>query len=429
MKPTPEFATHPPGDDPLELGPPAGPSGHRRLWLVAVALLAIAAGMTVWLSSRTTTETRYLTTPLERGTLEVRVSATGTLQPTNQVDVGSELSGTVQAVLVDDNSRVARGQELARLDVSRLDDQIRTAQAALQSARAGVLEAKATRDEAGANLARLRKVHELSGGKVPSAAELDTAAAGLERARSGLAAAEAGVAQAQAALSTNRTNRAKASIRSPIDGIVLSRQVEPGQTVAASLQAPVLFTLAEDLAKMDLEVKVDEADVGQVREGQSAEFTVDAYPGRRYPAQIRRVAYGATTTDNVVSYVTVLTLDNADLSLRPGMTATAEILVDRRQDVWLVPNAALRFTPPRAVGESAGGLVGSLLPRPPRTPKQVREVNRDGDLRSLWILRNGQAEAIEVRVGATNGRQTEVSGEALAAGTAVVTGTQGGSSR
>ncbi|MCB1888053.1 MAG: efflux RND transporter periplasmic adaptor subunit [Rhodocyclaceae bacterium] len=428
MKPTPEFATQPSGEDPLALGPQAAPTRRGRMWFAA-ALLAAAAALALWLPTRSAPAPAYQRAPLERGTLEVRVSATGTLQPTNQVDVGSELSGTVQAVLVDDNSRVSRGQELARLDVSRLDDQIRTAEAALKAARASVLQARATRDEATANLERLRRVHALSGGKVPSTAELDTAAASLARARASLASAEAGVAQAEASLSTNRTNRGKASIRSPIDGIVLSRQVEPGQTVAASLQAPVLFTLAEDLAKMELEVKVDEADVGQVREGQPAEFTVDAYPGRRYPAQIRRVAYGATTTDNVVNYATVLTLDNADLSLRPGMTATAEILVERREDVWLVPNAALRFTPPRAASEPSGSLLGSLMPRPPRAPKQVRETSRDGDMRTLWLLRDGHAESIAVRVGATNGRQTEVSGPDLAAGTRVITGSAAGAAR
>ena len=403
----------------------------RRRWPMWLALaLALGTGAYLMLASGSANkDVRYQTAAVEKGRLVVTVSATGTLQPTNQVDVGSELSGTIQNVFVDDNSPVTKGQVLARLDVSKLEDQVANSRAAVNVAEAAVRQADATVQESRANLARLREVFSLSGGKVPSKAELETAEATLARALANQASALAGVAQAKATLRTNETNLAKASIRSPINGVVLTRAVEPGQTVAASLQVATLFTLAEDLAQMELQVKVDEADVGQVREGQSAEFTVDAYPGRRYPAQIRRVAYGATTTDNVVSYVTVLTLDNADLSLRPGMTATAEILVDRRQDVWLVPNAALRFTPPRAVGESAGGLVGSLLPRPPRTPKQVREVNRDGDLRSLWILRNGQAEAIEVRVGATNGRQTEVSGEALAADTAVVTGTQGGSSR
>jgi len=425
MKPAPEFVSQS-GDDPLDLGPAARPARRRPLWIGLLILVLVAAALAWWLPTSRPKAVAYASAPVERGTLEVRVSATGTLQPTNQVDVGSELSGTVQAVLVDDNSRVRKGQELARLDVSRLDDQIRTAEAALQSARAGVLQARATRDESAANLARLQEVHRLSGGKVPSQAELDTAEAANARARAALASAEASVAQAQATLSTNRTNRAKASIRSPIDGIVLLRQVEPGQTVAASLQAPVLFTLAEDLAKMDLEVKVDEADVGQVREGQPAEFTVDAYPGRHYPATIRRVAFGATTTDNVVSYATMLTLDNSDLSLRPGMTATAEILVDRREDVLLVPNAALRFTPARETAAANEGLLASLMPRPPRAPKQVREQTRSGDTRQLWILRDGQAEAVAVRVGATNGRQTEVSSESLTPGTAVITGLAAG---
>ncbi len=423
MKPTPEFDTR----DPLDLGPPAAASSARRRWLLRLLVLLPLAALAAYLlrSAGTPPAPAYLTALIVRGELVVTVSATGTLQPTKQVDVGSELSGIVHSVLVDDNSRVVEGQVLARLDVSKLEDQIRTAGAALQSARAGVQQAEATRNEADANLRRLKEVFELSGGKVPSQAELESGQAALARARAGVAAAKAGVAQAEASLSTNRTNLAKASIRSPIDGIVLSRQVEPGQTVAASLQAPVLFTLAEDLRRMELQVKVDEADVGRVREGQSAEFTVDAYPERRYPARIRRVAYGATTTDNVVSYLTVLSLDNEDLSLRPGMTATAEILTERRPDVLLVPNAALRFSPPAQSARPQTSLVGSLLPRRPRAAKQVRELTRNGDTRQIWTLREGRAEPLPVTVGASNGRVTEVGGEGLQAGLPVITGLSG----
>lgn len=425
MKPTPEFDARPASAaaDPLGLATVSPRRAGLHRWLLRGGLAVLALGVGGWFAWRAAEPAppNYDTVDLARGALRVTVSATGTLQPTKQVDIGSELSGTVQSVLVEDNSVVVKGQELARLDVARLKDQIVNATAALAAARAQVRQADATRAEAAANLARQREVYRLSDGKVPSRTELESAEAARERAEASLAAARAAVDQAEAALSTNRTNLAKASIRAPIDGIVLARKVEPGQTVAASLQAPVLFTLAEDLRRMELQVKVDEADVGQVREGQSAEFTVDAYPGRRYPATIRRVAYGATVTDNVVSYLTLLSLDNEDLSLRPGMTATAEILVDLREDVLLVPNAALRFSPPRPPA-SGGTLVESLLPRPPRAAKQVRESTARGATRRIWVLRENRAEPVEVRVGATNGRMTEVAGDGLGPGLRVITG-------
>ena len=255
---------------------------------------------------------------MAHGSLTVTVTATGNLEPTNQVDVGSEVSGLVEAVFVDDNDRVTVNQVLARLDISKLEDAVVNNRAALASAEARVLQATASVTEARANLTRLQRVAELSGGKVPSQAELETAEASLARAEADEASARATVEQARASLSSAETSLAKASIRSPINGVVLARQVEPGQTVAASFQAPVLFTLAEDLSSMELEVDVDEADVGQVRAGQKAVFTVDAYPNRQFPATIVRVDFGSQVTDGVVSYATVLRVDNDDLRLRPG---------------------------------------------------------------------------------------------------------------
>ena len=212
---------------------------------------------------------------------------------------------------------------------------------------------------------------------MPSKTELEAAQASYERAQADEAAARAAVVDARAALSTDETNLSKASIRSPIDGVVLTRSVDPGNAVAASLQAVTLFTIAEDLTKMKLQVNVDEADVGMVEVGQNASFTVSAYPARRYPAKVTRVAFGSTITDNVVTYITYLEVENTDLSLRPGMTATATIKATERRDVLLVPNTALRFTPtlPDAGAGSAGaskgsGIVSSLLPRgPARAPK------------------------------------------------------------
>jgi HlyD family secretion protein len=237
------------------------------------------------------------------------------------------------------------------------------------------------------------------------------------------------VEQARATLSSAEITLAKASIRSPIDGVVLARKVEPGQTVAASFQAPVLFTLAEDLSQMELQVDVDEADVGQVREGQAATFTVDAYPNREYPARIKRLSYGSQTKDNVVSYKALLSVDNADLSLRPGMTATAEIVAVERSGVLLVPNAALRFTPPVAVSAEKRSLVSSLLPRPPgQASRQASASNGKNGEQRVWMLRDGQPVALTVKAGPSDGQMTEVTGDALQPGMAVITESVGGPS-
>ncbi len=364
------------------LGPEASRSRWpmRILWLVL--LVAVAGGLGWYLlGSRTSQQgPTFVTEAATRGNLSVTVSANGTLQPTRSVNIGSELSGTVARVLVDVNDRVVRGQVLAELDTARLTDQTRRSRAAVASAEAKIASATATVTEARGNLARMEEVSRLSGGKVPSQAELATARATLERALADANVARAALADATAALSADETNLRKGSIRSPIDGLVLTRSVDPGNAVAASLQAVTLFTVAEDLTRMLLKVNVDEADVGQVREGQSATFTVSAWPDRRYPAKIVRVGFGATTKDNVVTYIAELEVVNADLTLRPGMTATATITATERRDVLLVPNAALRFTPllsaaaspngaaaPTGAGAPAGASgSGGRRPAPPR---------------------------------------------------------------
>jgi HlyD family secretion protein len=392
-----------------------------RAGAVIVALLLL--GWLVYPSSGNTSA-RYLTEEAAKGDLAVTVSATGNLYPTNQVDVGSELSGIVESVLVDENDRVKRGQVLARLDLSRLNDQVTKSSAAVLSAEAQVAQMQATVKESSVNLARLRQVAELSGGKVPSKNELDAAEAAMLRAKANEANARAAAAQAAATLRSDRTNLSKASIRSPIDGIVLTRQIEPGQTVAASLQAPVLFTLAEDLETMELQVNVDEADVSQVRIGQMASFTVDAWPGRKYPAEIMRVGFGAQTTEGVVTYKTILKVSNRDLSLRPGMTATADISTANRQGVLLVPNAALRFAPVQtAQTEKKGSFLSNLMPRAPAQPRQAK-VADTGASKKVWVLQNKQPLAVEVSTGLSNGRYTEIVGGELKPGMAVITGTQ-----
>ena len=364
---------------------------------------------------------------MARGNLTLTVTANGTLQPTRSVNIGSELSGTVKSVLVDVNDRVKRGQMLVELDTSKFTDQVNRSRASLAAAQALQAQNAATVAEAKATLARFEEVARLSGGKVPSATELDIARAALARAVANESSAVANVAVARATLSTDETNLSKASIRSPLDGVVLSRSVDPGNAVAASLQAVTLFTLAESLSQLQLEASVDEADVGAVKVGQKASFTVSAYPSRRFPATISRVAFGSTTTNNVVTYVTTLDVDNTDLSLRPGMTAVATIVATERDDVLLVPNTALRFSPSAqaaAASSNAGGdILSKMMPRPPRsnTTKVAGTESKAPGTRQIWVLREGQAVAVQVNTGISDGRMTEVSGEGLAPGMAVIT--------
>jgi len=403
------------------------------LGLVALGVLGLIALAWVFGTGTSDQGVRFKTQPVTRGELAVHVTATGTLEPVNQVEVGTEVSGTIEAVQVDYNDRVRKGDVLARLDTTQLEARFRQSEAALALARARVQDAEATIIET-AN--KLRRTRDLIGKRLSSPEELDAASASSARAEAALAVARAQVDQAQAELDSNRRVLDKAVIRSPIDGIVLKRQVEPGQTVAASLQTPVLFTLAENLAQMELHVDVDEADVGQVAEGQSAEFTVDAYPDRRFPAHIEQVRFAPETVDGVVTYETLLSVDNAKLLLRPGMTATAEILVKEVKDALLVPSAALRFSPPGSAGGSragqarsgGGGLVGMLLPRRPRDDKQPSDAGqkaKDGR-KQVWVLRDGQPEAIEVHTGATDGILTQVLEGPLEPGMEVLVDTLGG---
>lgn len=427
-------------DEFLGRTPPTRRAKLLRLGAIALVALLVLWGVGTWIAGRNADVPRFSTAPVQRGDLRVTVSATGNLQPTNEVEVGSELSGLVTEVGVDNNDRVQKGQVLARLDTSRLQDAIAQSRATLQSAGAGVMQAEATVQQTKASLARLEEVRQLSGGKVPSPAELDTARAEYQRALAAVKTAEASVAQARAQLSSDQTQFSKALIRSPVNGVVLSRQVDPGQTVAASFNAPVLFLIAEDLQRMRLEVKVDEADVGQVGAGQAASFQVDAFPGRTFPATVERVDVGAnagtatssssstTSSNTVVSYTAVLTVDNRAGILRPGMTATAEIVTTEKERALLVPNAALRFSPDDAGGPGArnrGGVTSVLLPRLPRRGAGAQRdvaIGR-GSMQRVYVLgADGRPTPIAVRTGDTNGTVTEVAGAGLKEGAQVITG-------
>ena len=419
------------------------------------ALIALGAILLVWGGFHffgASARADYATEAVERGSLSVTVSATGKLAPTNQVEVGSELSGLVTKVVVDVNDRVVAGQPLALVDPSRFQDTVNQSKAALDAAVATVGQNQATLAQSQATLARFQEVSKLSGGRVPAKTEMDQAIADRDRALANLRAAQANVASAQATLSSNQTQLTKTVIRSPVNGVVLARQIEPGQTVAASFSTPTLFVIAQDLSAMKLEVAIDEADVGSVKQGQQATFTVDAFPGKTFPAVITRVDLGsnlsaqssssssssstASATGQVVSYGATLSVNNADQQLRPGMTATADIVTSAKNNVLLVPNAALRFKPGAdstpAAAAASGGIAGALVPRRPGRGGSSggnggKAVVRGGSQTVYVKDESGQPKMVSITTGLTNGSMTEVIGGDLEPGMQVITGQLSGS--
>lgn len=396
-------------------------AARRRRWITrgsGVALLLLLATLAFYYALRSKSpQYHYVTASVSRGPLTVTVTATGQLAPVTEVDIGSEVSGTVASVEADYNTRVRAGQVLARINPDKLKAVADQARAALDSAQAKTREAAATVKEDDLAVWRCSQLRQKD---LCSQEALDQAQAALAVAQAGQGAAEAAVKQARAALDQAETDLAKAVIRSPINGIVLTRSVEPGQTVTASFQSPVLFTLAEDLTRMELDVDVDEADIGSVKEGQPANFTVDAYPNRNFPARLTQVRFGPKTIEGVVTYQTVLMVDNHELLLRPGMTATATITVQHIADALLVPNTALRFQPPET-NEGGRGLMGSLLPHAPRSISEKTRAPTETVERRVWVIQGGQPVPINVRVGASDGTLTQVLAGDLTPGMQVAT--------
>lgn len=411
----------------LGVAPGSGRGRRLKRLLLSIVVIAVVIGLLALRKSPGGSNVvQFKTEEAQRGNLVVLVTATGTLEPTNQVEVGSEISGIVKTVEADYNDKVKVGQVLARIDTSKYEAQETQLKAALEAAKARTLQTKATLDETRTKLAHLQRVRELSGGKVPSQTEFDAAEAAFERAKADDASAAASVAQAEASLKATQTDIAKAVIHSPIDGVVLTRSIEPGQTVAAAFQAPVLFTLAEDLTQMELHVDVDEADIGQVKEGQDAQFSVSAYLDRTFQAKIVQTRFGSETVDGVVTYETVLKVDNTDLSLRPGMTATADITVQKVENSLLVPSAAFRFSPPVQQKTASRGLVGMMLPGPGRFNRpQEPVIDTSKRQQTVWVLKDGRPVAVPVAIGATDDVKTEILSGDIQPGMAVITDTMG----
>jgi HlyD family secretion protein len=388
--------------------------GKRIFALVAAILVLAGTGYGFWRWGSSPKESPYVTTPVQRGNVTQVVSSTGTLQAVVTVLVGSQISGTIDKLFADFNTKVKAGEVVAQLNQDKFKAAVDQARANLLAAESSLAKAKVSVVDAQRTLERNRELRKRD---LMPQSELDTAQTAYDAALAQVEVNKAQSAQAQAALNQAMVDLNNTVIRSPVDGIVISRNVDVGQTVAASLQAPTLFTIANDLAKMEVHTNVDEADVGNVTEGQEVTFTVDAFPARRFKGHVHQVRNAPTVVQNVVTYDAVVRIDNKELLLKPGMTANVQFLVNRREDVLTIPNMALRFKPPDQKSEAqellrqeqsrAAPTVGAR--KTSRSPGGAGGGGgRSGRRISLYLLRNGKAEPVEVQLGITDGSKTEI---------------------
>ncbi len=364
-----------------------------RLISVATVAAAILAAIYLYRDSEPVTAPSYATVPVERGALIATVSATGTLNPLITVQVGSQVSGTIEKLNADFNSRVKKGEVIAQIEPSLFEAQVAQAEANLASATASAAKAEVAIEDAKRELARMTH---LRSQRMVSAKDLDTAQFAYKSALADAKVREAAVAQAKAALQQAKVNLAHTTIYAPIDGVVLSRDVDVGQTVAASFQAPTIYTIAQDLTRMQIATQVDEAFIGRVKAGEAATFTVFAYPGRTFRGEVAQVRLNPTVESGVVKYDCIIHVDNKDLALKPGMTATVAIEVAQRKNVLKVPNTALRYIPELPASELA----------------EVRAKLKSGQA-VLWEPENGTLKPVIVRTGLVGERETEVSGDGV----------------
>lgn len=388
--------------------------GQGRRWAAMPGwglVLLLCAGAAAWWWWPEDETTRWQLQALDRGDMRLTAVATGNLAAKSEVTVGAEISGLILTVDVSENDMITRGQVLARFDPEELEVALTQAEARLSSAQAAEQEALATQEEA---LLAERRLASLVAGQNASQEALDMARAARKRASARVQTSRAAIREAQASVLQARTRLGKSVITSPIHGVVLQRQVEPGNTVAANFQAPELFLLAEDLREMELHVAVDEADVGLVAAGQMAVFNVDAWPDRQFDAEVLSVYLYPNIENNVVTYTAVLGVDNSDELLRPGMTAMAIITTGEREGILRLPNQALRFTPPTDQVDSG------LMMAPPG----MRGSGRAAAGNAVWVLKAGAPMRVPVKTGYSDGQYTELLGGELAAGDQVLIGLQ-----
>lgn len=368
----------------------------KKILFIIVLIIAIAFVIFTFFFQGDEQSVAYNTTSAIQDDLIVTVSATGNLEPTNSVDVGIEVSGTILEIYVDYNDVVKKGQLLAKLDTTKLVSQVDSTKAALSVATANLLESKIGVKDATRELKRVQDLYKATDGNYPSIKEIDSASIAYEKSKATYSAIQAQKAQAQALLQTNEENLRKAIIISPIDGVVLSREIEVGQSVVATMQIPTLFTIAEDLKKMEVIVSVDEADVGQVKENQEVSFSVDAYADKLFKGFIKQVRKNSVEVDNVVTYETVVSVDNSDLLLLPGMTVSADITTKLVKDALLVPNAALRFSPPKQTKKAT-----SIRFFGPPNTKEKTDLSEN--TKRVWVLKENTPVSVPVELGDSDG--------------------------
>ncbi len=392
----------------------------KTLIALLVALVVGGGGFAYWQMSSTAKEPPYLTVPVSRANVRQVVASTGTLQAVITVLVGSQVSGTIAKLYADFNSKVKNGQVVAQLDQAKFVARVEESRANLASAQAALAKSKVTVQDTERTL---KRTLELKQRELVSQSELDAAQTAYDAAKSQMNVSQAQVGQAQASLNQATIDLGYTVIRSPVDGVVISRNVDVGQTVAASLSAPTLFTIANDLTQMEVHTNVDEADVGNIYEGQDVSFTVDAHPNRRFRGKVQQVRFNPQVVQNVVTYDAVVRISNKELLLKPGMTANVQFLVSEKEDVLTIPNMALRFKPPEDKNEAEDLLrraKGRSAPKPGqrRTSRSAGTGGGGGAGRrtrqvKIYLLKDGRAEPVDLQVGITDGSKTEVVGGPL----------------
>jgi len=387
---------------------------RKIIWIIAVLTTGLAIGGYVFFSGERKAPIRYRTAPLERGAIVSAVAATGTISPVVAVQVGSQVSGMIQSLHADFNSIVKAGEVVARIDFSPFKARRDQAAANLQIAKANVVKARTDLAQRKRELERLKSLIDR---QFVSQNDVDVAVTAFQGAEAQLEVAAAQVKQAEATLDAAELDLKYTVIRSPVNGIVIARNVEVGQTVAASFATPNLFLIALDLTQMQVDTNVSESDIGGIVEGREASFTVDAYPGERFRGQVRQVRNAPISVQNVVTYNVVIGVDNKDLRLKPGMTANVAIIVAKKDDVLMVPNAALRFTPPRSE-RADGSPAGAPAVRP-----AAAGVARSVFEKKIWRLNEaGDPEALPLEAGISDGNTTEVLKGPLKEGDQVIIG-------
>ena len=391
---------------------------RRRILVTSAVVLVGAGALTAFYRNGAAAAPAFTTTVVGRGDVVQTVKATGTLEAVTTVQVGSQVSGTIASLHADYNTQVRKGQVVARLEPSVLQSQVDQARATLLR-----LQADAERSRVALEDARVqqRRAETLSGQQLLPTSELESARVATLQAEASFKSAQAQIAQSRASLNQAEVNLSHTTITAPIDGIVISRNVDVGQTVAASMQAPVLFTIAQDLRRMQVNASVDEADIGRIAPTQAVTFQVDAYPGRTFTGSVRQVRLAPVVEQNVVSYVTVIDVPNAELQLKPGMTANVSIEIARADDALRVPNAALRYRPDTSA--AAGGQPLATPTGPESRAGSASRPRGERGTRRVWVLgTDGQLRPVPVELGVNDGTTTAVIGGGLEVGDRVVTG-------